>query len=208
MSYSAPTAACTSALGTADRAETRRIARRTCRARSARCCAWTCAGRDPSPQVVALGLRNPWRYSFDRLTGDLYIGDVGQGDVEEIDYTPRSSAGLENYGWDVFEGSRRFEEKAPGPGKLVFPVFEYTHQRGCTVVGGYVYRGKARPAERGRYMFGDYCSGAVWSMRVKGGKAVGVRIERFTIPSLTSFGEDAVGELYATSHEGVVYRIS
>ena len=133
------------------------------------------------PEIVGLGLRNPWRYSFDRLTGDLYIGDVGQGDVEEIDYTPRLSAGLENYGWDLFEGSRRFEEKAAGPGKLVFPVYEYTHQRGCTVVGGYVYRGKARPAERGRYTFGDYCSGVVWSMRVNGGKAAGVRTERFEI---------------------------
>ena len=103
-----------------------------------------------APEIVGLGLRNPWRYSFDRRTGDLYIGDVGQGDVEEVDYTPRLSAGLENYGWDVFEGSRHFEEKAAGPGKLVFPVYEYSHQRGCTVVGGYVYRGKARPAERGQ----------------------------------------------------------
>jgi glucose/arabinose dehydrogenase len=161
-----------------------------------------------APEIVGLGLRNPWRYSFDRRTGDLYIGDVGQGDIEEVDYTPRLSAGLENYGWDLFEGSRRFEEKTAGPGKLVFPVYEYSHQRGCTVVGGYVYRGKARPSERGRYTFGDYCSGVVWSMRMSGGKAVGVRTERFKIPSLTSFGEDAAGELYATSHEGVVYRIS
>ena len=85
---------------------------------------------------------------------------------------------------------------------------EYSHERGCTVVGGYVYRGKARPSERGRYMFGDYCSGVVWSLRISGSKAVGVRTERFKIPSLTSFGEDVAGELYATSHEGVVYRIS
>jgi glucose/arabinose dehydrogenase len=163
-----------------------------------------------APEIVGLGLRNPWRYSFDRRTGDLYIGDVGQGEVEEVDYTPRVSAGLENYGWDVFEGSRHFEDKTagPGPGRLVFPVYEYSHQRGCTVVGGYVYRGKARPAERGRYTFGDYCSGVVWSLRMSGGKAVGVRTERFKIPSLSSFGEDAAGELYATSLEGVVYRIS
>ncbi len=160
------------------------------------------------PEIVALGLRNPWRYSFDRLTGDLYIGDVGQGDWEEIDYTPRSSSGLLNYGWDVFEGTHPFEDKTPGPGRLVAPIFEYSHSRGCTVVGGYVYRGKARPAERGRYTFGDYCSGVVWSMRVSGGKATAVRTEPFRIPSLTSFGEDAAGELYATSHEGVLYRIS
>lgn len=160
------------------------------------------------PEIVALGLRNPWRYSFDRVTGDLYIGDVGQGSLEEVSYTPRASAGMENYGWDLFEGSRRFEEKTAGPGELVFPVFEYGRDRGCSVVGGHVYRGKARPAERGRYTVGDYCTGNVWSFRVSGGQARGVRIEPFRIPSLTSFGEDAAGELYATSHEGVVYRIS
>ena len=101
-----------------------------------------------------------------------------------------------------------FEEKAAGPGQLVFPIFEYDHDRGCTVVGGHVYRGTARPAERGRYVFGDYCSGTVWSFRVVDGKAVNVRTERFRVSSLTSFGEDAAGELYATSHEGVVFRLS
>jgi glucose/arabinose dehydrogenase len=161
-----------------------------------------------APEIVALGLRNPWRYSFDRLTGDLYIGDVGQGDVEEVDFTPRASAGLENYGWDVYEGSRRFEDKGAGPGELVFPIYEYSHARGCTVVGGYVYRGSARKAERGRYTFGDYCSGTIWSLRVSGGKAAGLRVESFRIPGLTSFGENAAGELFATSQDGVVYRIS
>jgi glucose/arabinose dehydrogenase len=161
-----------------------------------------------NPTIVALGLRNPWRYSFDRLTGDLYVGDVGQGDWEEIDYTPRSSTGLVNYGWDVLEGTHPFENKEPGPGRLVGPIYEYPHSRGCTVVGGYVYRGRARPAQRGRYTFGDYCEGTVWSLRVSGGKATAVRVEPFKIPSLTSFGEDAAGELYATSHEGVLYRIS
>jgi glucose/arabinose dehydrogenase len=161
-----------------------------------------------APEIVGLGLRNPWRYSFDRLTGDLYIGDVGQGDVEEVDYTPRTSPGLENYGWDVYEGSSPYEDKRAGPGALVFPVFEYDHGRGCTVVGGYVYRGRARPAERGRYTFGDYCSGIVWSLRVTAGRASGVRVEPFRIPGLTSFGENAAGELFATSHQGVVYRLS
>ncbi len=161
------------------------------------------------PEIVALGLRNPWRYSFDRATGDLYIGDVGQGDWEEIDYTPRSSSGLLNYGWDVLEGTHTFESKEPGPGRLVAPIYEYSHRGGgCTVVGGFVYRGSARPTERGRYLFGDYCSGVVWSLKVSGGKATAVRRERFKIPNLTSFGEDAAGELYATSHEGVLYRIN
>ena len=161
-----------------------------------------------APEIVALGLRNPWRYSFDRLTGDLYIADVGQGSVEEVDYTPRSSPGLENYGWDVYEGSSRFEDKGAGPGELVFPIYEYSHDRGCTVVGGYVYRGSARKAERGRYVFGDYCSGTIWSLRMQGGDGTDVRVERFRIPSVTSFGENAAGELFATSQQGVLYRLS
>jgi glucose/arabinose dehydrogenase len=161
-----------------------------------------------APEIVGLGLRNPWRYSFDRLTGDLYIGDVGQGDVEEVDFTSRASPGLENYGWNLFEGSRRFEQKAAGPGELVFPVFEYGHDRGCTVVGGFVYRGRARPSERGRYVLGDYCSGTIWSLVVVSGKAKSVRTEPFRISGLTSFGEDRAGELYATSQAGVVYRLT
>jgi glucose/arabinose dehydrogenase len=162
-----------------------------------------------SPEIVGLGLRNPWRYSFDRLTGDLYIGDVGQGDVEEVSFTPRSSPGLENYGWDIYEGSRRYEEKAPGTGQLVFPVFEYGRNRGSSVVGGFVYRGKARPAERGRYVVGDFYSGIVWSFRIVRGKAAGLRVEPFRISDgLSSFGEDAAGELYATSYEGVLFRLS
>jgi len=159
--------------------------------------------------IAALGLRNAWRFSFDRANGDLYLGDVGQNAVEEIDYTPRRSPGLENYGWDLYEGSERFEDTSQGPGKLVFPIFEY-EQAGehCSVIGGYVYRGKARPAERGRYIVGDYCSGAVWSFKVRSGKATGVRREPFRLPGLTSFGEDAAGEVYATTEDGTIYRLS
>jgi glucose/arabinose dehydrogenase len=161
------------------------------------------------PEIVGIGLRNPWRYSFDRATGDLYIGDVGQNAVEEIDYTPARSSGLENYGWDLYEGSRRFESGDPGPGRLVFPVYEYGRRDdNCTVVGGFVYRGRARPAERGRYIFGDYCSGIVWSLRVRSGEARGVRREPFRIEGLTSFGEDVAGELYAASQDGVIYRLT
>jgi glucose/arabinose dehydrogenase len=160
-------------------------------------------------QIDAFGLRNAWRFSFDRSTGDLYLGDVGQGDIEEIDFTPRGSGGLENYGWDLYEGSRRFEEGAPGPGKLVYPVFEYSHDAGhCSVTGGYVYRGRARPSERGRYVFGDYCSGVVWSLRVVAGEARDVRVEPFRIDGLTSFGENTAGELFATSQDGTIYRVS
>jgi glucose/arabinose dehydrogenase len=159
-------------------------------------------------RIAALGLRNAWRFSFDRATGDLYLGDVGQNDIEEIDFTPRQSPGLENYGWDKYEGSARFEEGSPGPGQLVFPVFEYRHDQGCSVTGGYVYRGRARPSERGRYVLGDFCSGTVWTLRVSSGAANDVRRESFEIPNLSSFGEDAAGELYATSLNGRIYRLS
>jgi glucose/arabinose dehydrogenase len=162
-----------------------------------------------TPEIVGLGLRNPWRYSFDRETGDLYIGDVGQGDVEEVSFTPRRSPGLENYGWDLYEGSRRFEEGEPGPGRLVFPVFEYGREGGnCSVVGGFVYRGQARPSERGRFIVGDYCSGIVWSFRMRAGEAAGVRRESFRIEGLTSFGEGVAGEIFAVSQDGTLFRLT
>lgn len=159
--------------------------------------------------IAGLGLRNAWRFSFDRANGDLYIGDVGQNEVEEIDFTPRPSPGLENYGWDLYEGSRRFEDTDRGPGELVFPVYEYGREEGnCTVIGGYVYRGRARPSERGRYIFGDYCSGIVWSLEIRAGKAENVRREPFRLRSLTSFGEDLAGEIYATTETGTIYRVT
>ena len=158
--------------------------------------------------IAALGLRNPWRFSFDRATGDLYIADVGQGEIEEVNFTPRNSPGLENYGWDLYEGSRRFEEGTPGPGELVYPVAEYSHSRGCSVTGGFVYRGSARRPERGRYIYGDYCSGIVWSFRIAEGAATDLRVEPFRIDSLTSFGENAAGELYAVSGGGTIYRVT
>ena len=158
-------------------------------------------------KIEALGLRNAWRFTFDRTNGDLYIGDVGQNELEEINYLPRRSSGLENYGWDVYEASERFESKPLGPGKLIFPVAEYTHADGCSVTGGYVYRG-SRAALRGRYIYGDYCSGNVWSFRIEGGKARGLRREPFKVEGLTSFGEDTAGELYAVAHGGSVYRLT
>jgi glucose/arabinose dehydrogenase len=158
-------------------------------------------------QTWAVGLRNPWRFSFDRATGDLLIGDVGQGDVEEIDFTAKSSPGLENYGWDVFEGSRSFEAKALGPGRLVRPIAEYSHAEGCSVTGGYVYRG-ANKALRGRYVYGDYCSGTIWSFKLAGGTVTARRTESFKISNLTSFGEDGAGELYAVSGGGTISRLT
>jgi glucose/arabinose dehydrogenase len=163
----------------------------------------------PRPQIAALGLRNPWRFSFDRATGDLYVADVGQNAWEEIDFVPRSRVGeLANYGWDAFEGRARFEAKAPNPrGRLVGPVHVYGRNEGCSVTGGFVYRGSAVPAAVGRYFFGDFCSGTIWSLVVSDGRAADVRKESFRIPNLSSFGEDARGELYATSLSGGVYRL-
>ena len=160
-------------------------------------------------RMVALGLRNPWRFSFDPANGDLYIADVGQGAWEEIDFRARAEIGaLANYGWRLFEGRARYSNTSPGPGQLVQPVYVYSHaQGGCSVTGGYVYRGRAAPAAVGRYFFGDYCSGKVWSLRIDAGRAVDVRQEPFRVDSLTSFGTDAKGELYFATGNGRILKL-
>jgi glucose/arabinose dehydrogenase len=163
--------------------------------------------REKDWTIEGYGLRNPWRFSFDRETGDLWIGDVGQGEWEEIDYTPADSPGLENYGWDVFEGTHAYEDKDPNPaGRLVMPVHEYNHDEGCSVTGGYVYRGERVPGAQGRYFFADYCSGTVWSLVVESGKARDVE-KVGTIDQLSAFGEDPTGELYAVSLDGKLYEL-
>ena len=161
-------------------------------------------------QMVGLGLRNPWRFAFDRANGDLYIADVGQGNWEEIDYRPHADIGtLANYGWRRFEGNARYSSTALGPGVLVAPVHVYNHDGGnCSVTGGYVYRGHAVSAAAGRYFFGDYCSGRVWSLRIENGHATDVRQESFRIASLTSFGENVAGELYFATGNGRIYRLA
>jgi glucose/arabinose dehydrogenase len=161
-------------------------------------------------QIVGLGLRNPWRFSFDRANGDLYIGDVGQGDWEEIDYRPRAQIpSLANYGWKAFEGRARFSNTALGPGQLVAPMYVYSHaESNCSVTGGYVYRGRAVAAAAGRYFFGDYCSGIVWSLRVQDGSATDVRREPFKVSTLTSLGEDAAGELYFATGNGRIFKLA
>lgn len=160
------------------------------------------------PRIAALGLRNPWRFSFDRANGDLYIGDVGQNAWEEIDYLPRARLNeLQNYGWSAYEGRERYSSRETPRGTLVGPVYVYSHGSGCSVTGGFVYRGAAVAAARGRYFFGDYCSGIVWSLKVVDGKARDVRRHSFKVPALSSFGEDARGELYLVSQQGTIYRL-
>lgn len=157
------------------------------------------------PEVWAFGLRNPWRYSFDRATGDLWIGDVGGGEREEIDLQPASSPGGENYGWSLLEGT--VEHGTPPP-DAVPPVTEYSHDDGgCVVTGGYVYRGQAIPALDGAYLFTDVCTAQLTAILVKDGKVV----ERANLGPIAgspvSFGQDAGGELYVICLGGEVFRI-
>jgi glucose/arabinose dehydrogenase len=171
---------------------------------------------EPEIRIAAYGLRNAWRFSFDRDNGDLYIADVGQHEWEEIDYLPSGYDGVPNFGWSVFEGVRPFngDFELGDVGELVWPVLVYYHEsvqycgeRG-SVTGGYVYRGSAIPKLRGRYLFGDFCSYEVWSLRMRNGRAVDVRKEPVEVLALVSFGEDARGELYAINmSKGIVYRL-
>jgi glucose/arabinose dehydrogenase/pimeloyl-ACP methyl ester carboxylesterase len=168
----------------------------------------------PQPRIVAYGLRNPWRFSVDPGRNALIIGDVGWTDQEEIDYLPLGAGRLVNFGWSVYEGARRRPRGGSGPlnpaGTLTWPIHTYlTNLRGdCSIVGGFVYRGSVRSL-RGRYVFGDYCSGRIWSIRVSPTGARGLRREPVRVPRLVSFGEDARGELYAVSIDrGRVYRFT
>ncbi len=155
-------------------------------------------------EVWAYGLRNPWRISFDRVTGDLWIGDVGQGDWEEIDYLPAGSPGGANFGWSIMEGNHGYDGN-PQPG-LILPAAEYNHNEGCSVTGGYVYRG-AMPEWDGIYLYGDYCSGIIWGLiRSDGGWQAQRLFE--ADGSITSFGQDESGEIYLTTDNGNVYQLA
>jgi glucose/arabinose dehydrogenase len=161
---------------------------------------------DARPEIWAYGLRNPWRYSFDRATGDLYIGDVGQNAYEEIDHQPAGSPGGENYGWDFMEGSHPFEGVAPEG--LTAPATDYAQSEGgCSVTGGHVYRGPGLPQLQGVYLFGDYCTGTIWGLYRADGVWQRVKLldAFFTI---SSFGEDEAGEVYVLDHRGgAVYQV-
>src|SRR5262249_54636119 len=118
-------------------------------------------------EVWAYGLRNPWRFSFDRATGDLYVGDVGQDSWEEVDFQPVTSKGGENYGWNIMEGNHCFQVDCSRDG-LTPPIAEHDHDAGCSVIGGYVYRGSRFPAMQGLYFYSDFCSGRIWALRYDG----------------------------------------
>ncbi len=149
-------------------------------------------------EIWALGLRNPWRFSFDRSTGDLYIGDVGQGSWEEIDFESRTNPGGRNYGWNTMEGNHCYESSGCSTEGLTLPSSEYSHALGCSVTGGYVYRGTRFPSLRGLYLYGDFCSGTVWAMTQSGPGEWTAAVVGETGASISGFGEDESGELYLT----------
>ena len=161
-------------------------------------------------KVVGLGLRNPWRFSFDSATDNLWIGDVGQDKWEEVDF--RAAARLDrlaNYGWSRYEGYSVYSSSHSYStvGAKVKPVLVYSHAHGCSVTGGFVYRGTAVRAAQGRYFYGDYCTGTIWSFRVgKHGRASAPAVSG-RVPSVSSFGVDGDGELYAVSLGGTLYKL-
>jgi glucose/arabinose dehydrogenase len=159
------------------------------------------------PEIYSWGLRNPWRFSFDQLNGDLSIGDVGQDTTEEIDFVKRGGARGRNFGWKAYEGDRRYDKGTSAPG-AVKPVIVERHSAGnCSITGGVVIRDPAMGSWRGRYLFGDYCRGRLEWARLHAGSRARVHESRLKVPGLSSFGEDARGRVYATSLNGPVYRL-
>jgi glucose/arabinose dehydrogenase len=161
---------------------------------------------DARPEIWAWGLRNVWRFSFDRATGDLYMADVGQNEWEEIDFQPATSDGGENYGWNAYEGTHPYSGEAPAS-DVVMPVLEYDHENGwCSVTGGYVYRGEALPDLQGYYFYGDWCTGTVWAARRDANGDWQSVISLESGRQISSFGEDEAGELYLVDYAGAVLR--
>lgn len=158
------------------------------------------------PEIWAYGLRNPWRFSFDRLTGDLWIADVGQNQWEEVNVQPAGSSGGENYGWPIMEATHCFQADTCQQSGLVLPVAEYSHALGCSVTGGYVYRGAAQPALQGVYFYGDYCSGRIWGLA-----KVDAQWQNSELLSssaqISSFGETEDGDLLVVDYNGNLFRL-
>jgi len=161
-------------------------------------------------KVVALGLLNPWRFSFDTATNNLWIGDVGQDHWEEIDFRPAALLDrMANYGWSRYEGNVVFSSSHAyrAIGDRVSPTYVYSHAHGCSVSGGYVYRGTAVPSARGRYFFGDYCAGTVWSFPTDAHGRTGPPRVEGDVPNVSAFGVDGNGNLYAASQNGAIYEL-
>ena len=163
-------------------------------------------------EIWALGLRNPWRFSFDRLTGDLFIADVGQNNLEEVNYQPIDSQGGENYGWRLMEGSNCFNPSVNcNNGMLTLPILEYDHSLGRSITGGYRYRGNQNPGLSGVYFYGDFSEGLIWgaTQNMAGEWTTTVLLD--TALSISAFGEDETGEIYLahfSTADGTIFRIS
>lgn len=160
-------------------------------------------------EIWAMGLRNPWRWSFDRSTGDLYIADVGENNYEEVDVQPAGSAGGQNYGWPIMEGTHCLGGGSCNQTGLTLPVLTYDHSDGCAIAGGYVYRGSAVPAIQGHYFYSDNCSGFIRSFKWSGGTvSLQKEWDALNLGSVNSFGEDGNGELYVMTSGGALYRFA
>jgi glucose/arabinose dehydrogenase len=157
-------------------------------------------------EIWASGLRNPWRFSFDRQTGDLYIADVGQQRIEEVNFQPVGSSGGENYGWRRFEGTLDFNNSSSNTTGLTFPVTQYDHSQGVSVTGGYVYRGAAASELQGVYLYADFANGKIWGLR-RSGNTWETALLLDTEFNISSFGEDRAGNLYVADYSGAIYRI-
>jgi len=158
------------------------------------------------PEIWASGLRNPWRYSFDRLTGDLFIGDVGQNQWEEINLWEAASPNGVNFGWNFWEGLHPFEGSPPKDANFIFPIWEYSHELGCSVTGGYSYRGSL-PDWQGIYIYGDFCTGYVWGLLKDTNNNWQNTLLFQTDFNITSFGEDQAGEVFLVDRAGSIYKL-
>jgi glucose/arabinose dehydrogenase len=165
-------------------------------------------GRSGADEVWSYGLRNPWRFSFDRTTRAMFIGDVGQGDWEEIDVEPAGRGGR-NYGWRVMEGRHCYNAPSCNRSGKTLPIAEYSHSLGCSVTGGYVYRGSRYPTLNGAYFYADYCSGRIWALDAAAALRGTSRVRQVldTGYSVSSFGEDGAGELFVVDLNGSIYRL-
>jgi glucose/arabinose dehydrogenase len=172
-------------------------------------------GNGTLPEIWSYGLRNPWRYSFDPCTGDMYIGDVGQDDIEEVDFEPAQNGGR-NYGWRLMEAEACFNPKNgcnAATQNLILPVASYDHDVGQSITGGYVYRGHAIPGLRGTYLYTDYENGRIFALRMSNGTAsmqqteITDNINPGGVKRIGSFGQDEAGELYVINFDGAIYRI-